>query len=626
MQNWPIEFDALTTEEKQRLESYLQHVQHSAEACLFRAGDSGDSAFIIDEGKLRLELEQDELDSENVITTMGSGTLLGELVLLDKQPRSVSAFAETELSLYMLTEKALATLVSKHTDLAVKVYAALGVGCAHKLRQTNQRMSEALVLSHGSMPSVDRMVETATQAQKQLAAIDEASIDKVLSQLCEAILEKAENLASKVVKQTTLGNIQDKATKHRNVCLGVYSNIVGRTGHGIVGRKRRGDVTELGDAMGVVFGLIPVTNPVSTACFKSMISLKSRNAIILSPNRLGSAVVIETVDIIRAVLKKHGLPEDAIQVVRERSNRVLSNAFMHHKGIALILATGGAAMVQAAYRSGTPAIGVGAGNTPCLIAADADISHAAKSIVRSKSFDNGLICGSEHNLIVVESVREKLIAALEREGAAILLAEEIEPFTSKVIAKKTGHLGRIAIGQDADKIADKTGIKRDYPIRLLIVPSESISADNPWAKEKMAPVLSLFTVADDQAGLDAAEQILHIEGCGHTAVIHTKNRQLAKDFGSRVPAARILVNSPAMQGIVGLCTGLEPSLTLGCGSYGGNSTTDNVSYQHLMNIKRIAWFLPRRKLEEHLARVSHSSTKLLMGIRLLGFMRRMFNR
>jgi len=622
MRKWPEEFNSFTEEEKNQFKSYFQFIEIPVDTCLFKAGDKGDYAVIIDEGKLRLEFERAELDSENVLCTIDSGTLFGELVLFDKGMRSLAAYAETDASLYIITDKALDKLVKENAPLAIKVYAAFGSSAAKKLRESNKRMSDLLVMSYGSMSDVDQMIETSAKAQKQLVGIDEERIDKVLFEISEAITEKSEYLSMEAVKQTHLGNVKDKTAKTRYFCVSLYYKLVGKKGYGVVSRKRMNGVMDVADAMGVIFGLIPVTNPVSTACFKSMISLKSRNAIILSPNRIGSAVVIETVDIIRQILGKNDFPVDVIQVIRERSNRALSNTYMRHKGIALILATGGSEMVRAAYGSGNPAIGVGPGNAPCLIASDADIAHAAKSIIRSKSFDNGLICGSEHNLIVVKSQKESLLKALEQEGAAILTEEETGNFTNTVISTKTGHLGRMAVGQDANKIAAKTGIERDYSIRLIIVPSEKISSENPWTKEKMGPVLSIFTVDDDIAGIEASEKILNIEGSGHTAAIHTASRKLVNEFGRRMPASRILVNSPAMQGISGLCTGLEPSLTLGCGSFGGNSTTDNVNYRHLMNIKRVAWFLPHKKLEKHLAAMANSTLNILLGIRFLGYFRR----
>jgi len=626
MQKWPKEFNTFTEEEKKQFEAYFQYIEIPIDTCLFNVGDNGDFAIIIDKGKLRLEFEREELDTENVLCTLGEGTLFGELVLLDQGVRSLAAYAETETSLYIITNKALAKIVVENPSLAIKVYAALGSSAANKLRDSTKRMSDYLVMSHGSMSVVDNMVDTAKKAQEQLVGIDEKRIDKVLYEICEAIIEKSEDLAVKAVKQTRLGNVKDKTSKQKNICFALYYKLAGRKGHGVVSRKKLNGVQDVADAMGVIFGLIPVTNPVSTACFKSMISLKSRNAIILSPNRIGSSVVIETIDIIREVLKKNDFPVDAIQIIRERSNRTLTNAYMRHKGISLILATGGSEMVRAAYGSGNPAIGVGPGNTPCLIASDANIQHAAKSIIRSKSYDNGLICGSEHNLVVVKSQEQPLLKALEQEGAAILTEEETKTFTHTVISNKTGHLGRMAVGQDPDKIAEKSGIKRDYPIRLIVVPSETISSDNPWTKEKMGPILSFFTVADDDSGIKASQTILEIEGSGHTAAIHTSSRTLAQEFGKRIPASRILVNSPAMQGISGLCTGLDPSLTLGCGSFGGNSTTDNVNYRHLMNIKRVAWFLPHKKMEEYLASMSNSTTKILKGLRLFGYIRgKLFN-
>jgi len=255
-----------------------------------------------------------------------------------------------------------------------------------------------------------------------------------------------------------------------------------------------------------------------------------------------------------------------------------------------VLATGGATMVKAAYRSGTPTIGVGPGNAPTLICEDADLQHAAECVVMSKSFDNGLVCGSENNLVVVEAVREGFVEALKKAGAAILTADETRRFTSAAVVEAKQQFRNELVGQSAATIAAAAGIARDYPIQLIVVPADGTS-DEVYGREKMAPILSLYTVRDAQHGIELSLDLLHQEGTGHTAVIHTRNADTINRFAAAVPASRILANSPASHGVIGFTTGLMPSLTLGCGTFGSNSTTDNVSYRNLLNIKRLAHYM-----------------------------------
>jgi len=247
-------------------------------------------------------------------------------------------------------------------------------------------------------------------------------------------------------------------------------------------------------------------------------------------------------------------------------------------------------MVKAAYRSGTPTIGVGPGNAPALICADADLQHAAECVVISKSFDNGLVCGSENNLVVVRSVRDAFVDALVKAGAAVLTSEEVARLTARVVVPGKEEFRGELLGQSAAAIAGFVGIKREYDIQLIVVPVEGHSCDHVYAREKMAPILSLFTVRNEQEGLDLSLDLLQSEGTGHTAVIHTRDDQQINRFAAAVPASRILANSPASHGVIGFTTGLMPSLTLGCGTFGSNSTTDNVSYRNLLNIKRLAHY------------------------------------
>jgi acyl-CoA reductase-like NAD-dependent aldehyde dehydrogenase len=293
---------------------------------------------------------------------------------------------------------------------------------------------------------------------------------------------------------------------------------------------------------------------------------------------------------VREALRVHGAPDDLVQWIRHRTSRRTTTRYMSHPGVSLVLATGGAGMVKAAYRSGTPAIGVGSGNAPCYVTASADVRRAARQIVASKSFDNGLICGAEHNLVVDEVVRDALAAELEAAGAAVLVPEEAPGFLAAVVDARTNAFRPEAIGQSAQAVADATGIVRGHPIRVIVVPGTPDLA-GPMTGEKMTPILSLFVVRGEAAGFALCKRILERQGAGHTAIIHTADAEAARRFGVEMPACRVLVNSPGVHGASGLTSGLDISFTIGCGTFGGNSTTDNVTYRHLLNIKRLAEYV-----------------------------------
>ena len=561
---------------------------------LFRAGEVGDGCYIIDSGDVRLELprqklDSDGLDSEPVLAYLRAGSLLGELSLLDQLPRSASAFAETPVTARRLSSTAIEELSEQHPRIGVAVLRALGRDAALKLRKTNERLAEHLVGDEPD-PEVDEMVARAQAAQREFERWPEERVDALLHGVAQAVAARAEELAILAVRETRMGNVPDKVTKNLLASMHVLGSLAGKPGYGPVRSDEARGVTEIATPAGVVFGIIPMTNPVSTAIFKTLISLKARNALILSFQRACLKVGNATGEVIQAALEQGGAPEGLVQWVKDRTSRKKTARFMGHPGVGLILATGGAGMVKAAYSSGTPAIGVGPGNTPTLIAADALIDQAAQAIVTSKSFDNGLICGAEHNLVVEEKARQALGEALERAGAAVLSPEEVALFTAKAIRPDGHGFRRQAVGQSAQQIADFVGLKRDYPIKVIVVPTE-VDLSSPYAEEKMLPVLSLFSVGDVEEGMRLSLELLGHQGAGHTAVIHSTDPATIQRFGMVMPASRILVNTPAVHGCFGVTSGLVPSLTLGCGTFGKNSTTDNVSYHNLVNIKRMATYV-----------------------------------
>ena len=588
----PPPLDHLDADDLAFLDAHLEPVSYAAGTCIFHSGEPGDSCLVIDAGDVRLEIGRAELDSEAVLAYLEPGSLLGELALLDDQPRSVSAWAETAVTGRRLTSVALADIAERQPRLAGAVLHALGRDAARKLRRTNARLAEFIV-PEGGDTSVDDTVARAWEAQRAFDGWDEARVDALLLDLATAIAERAREFAEATVAETGIGNVAHKTEKNVVASLGVFRSFAGRPGRGIIAELTERGITEVASPAGVVFGLVPQTNPVATAIFKALIALKGRNAIILSYHR-SCRELSETVGtLLHGVMDRHGAPRDLLQWVRGRTSRKTTQDYMSHPGVSLVLATGGAAMVKAAYSSGTPAIGVGPGNTPCLVTASADLTHAARSIVASKSFDNGLICGAEHNLVVEAAAAEEFTRALVEAGAAVLSPDEAARFMGAMVDPRTHGFRAIAVGQPAAAIAGRLGIARPFPIQVIVVPMDAAHPDwgSPLTGEKMLPVLSLFVVADFEAGIALSLQLLAHQGAGHTAIIHTTDRTALERFALAIPASRVLVNSPGAQGVCGATTGLDPSFTLGCGTFGGNSTTDNVTWRHLVNVKHVARFV-----------------------------------
>jgi acetaldehyde dehydrogenase / alcohol dehydrogenase len=458
---------------------------------------------------------------------------------------------------------------------------------AGKWQQDKPALSESIADARD--PEIDALVARSVTAQQVFAIWPEERVDALLRDLAATIADHAEQLAAATVAETGIGNIADKTQKNCFASMEVYRSLAGKPGAGVVHVDDARQVAEVASPVGVVLGLIPMTNPVATLIFKTLICLKGRNALILSchPRTLG--VTEQTGQLIQATLRRHGAPPALVQWIRRWTGHAMTHTFMRHPGVALILATGGSAMVKAAYSSGKPAIGVGTGNAPAWVCADADVESAARMVVESKSFDHGVICGSEHHMVVDAAVRARFIAALEGQGAAVLSEDAARRFTAQAFDSTTGKLRNDLIGQSAERIALELGIQVVPGTRLLVVPAGVNAIDGPYGREKLAPVLSLFTVVGVEAGLDACKRLLANEGRGHTAIIHTGSDALARRFGIEIDASRILVNTCGAQGCIGIGTGLAPSLMLGCGTFGGTSTTDNVGYKHVLNIKRIAY-------------------------------------
>ncbi len=574
------------------LEQALEPVRFKRNQQIFPVGGPGDGCYVIDRGVVRIQLDREDLDSDGVIAFQDAGSVLGEIALLDRGPRSASAYAHEEVEARRLDVQALERLMQQDPSVGAALYRALGQAAAHKLRSSTERLVE--VTFGTADPDADAMVRRAAEAHAGFVGSSERRVDALLFDMARTIADQSRALAQATVEETQVGNVRDKTRKNQVASFAVFQSLVGQAGIGPVAFDERRLVEEIASPIGVIFGLVPITAPVATMIFKTLVALKGRNAIILSPHRRALGVSNRTGEILRGILRRHGAPEDLLQWVKERNSRKRTTYFMRHPGVSLVLATGGQSMVEAAYASGTPALGVGPGNAPTLVTAGADLAHAARSVVMSKSFDNGLVCAGESNLVVAREVCVALVAELERQGAAVLSPQEAAGFVEKAIDPETGAFRPIVLGQPAEVIARTLGIERGHPIRVLVVPTDRAVPANALAREKLAPILSLFTVAGADEGIALSKALLEIDGIGHTASVFTDDEELAGRFGTEMPASRIFWNSPTTHGTIGLTTGLVPSMTLGCGTFAGNSTTDSVSFKNLRNLKRLARYLPER--------------------------------
>jgi acyl-CoA reductase-like NAD-dependent aldehyde dehydrogenase len=565
------------------IEAHLETVRFSQGSCLMREGSPGDACYVIVAGEVRVEVERPDFDSNGVVSFMGPGAVCGELGLLDDSPRSASVYAHTDVTARRLTAGALGELCDRDPATGVMMLRWLARNAAEKARAFSKHLEE-FIFTDEPDPAVDALIARSAAARESIAEWPEEKADALITALATRVAGHAEELAAATVAETGIGCVADKVEKNLFGSLGVAKSLVGKPGVGVIDEGE--SLTEIADPVGVVLGLIPVTNPVSTLVFKALICIKARNALIASCHPHAAEVGAMTMDLLREVLVRHGASADLVQSVPRRPTRRTTAALMHHPGVSMILATGGTAMVKAAYSSGTPAIGVGPGNAPAWICADADVEAAARMVVASKAFDHGLICGSENNLVVDRSVREAFIGALRQAGAAVLDAAECERLAR--VAFDGDHLSRTVLGQAATAIAAQAGIEVPAGVRLLVAPLPLGAMPGPFGREKLAPILSLFTADGEDDGIGLCLRLLGNGGAGHSAVIHTRSERLQLSFAQQMPVSRIMVNGPAAQGCIGWGNGLTPSLTLGCGTYGGTSTTDNVTYTNLINIKRLA--------------------------------------
>ena len=434
-----------------------------------------------------------------------------------------------------------------------------------------------------------KRIQELKEAQKIFATYTQEQVDEIFRQAALAANNARIKLAKMAVEETGMGIVEDKVIKNHFAAEYIYNQYKDMKTCGVLEEDKTFGVTKIAEPIGVIAAIVPTTNPTSTAIFKTLIALKTRNAIIISPHPRAKKATIAAAKVVLDAAVKAGAPEGIIGWIDEPSVELSGNVMRESD---IILATGGPAMVKAAYSSGRPALGVGAGNTPAIIDETAHIKMAVNSILLSKTFDNGVICASEQSIVVLEEVYDEVKKELADRGAYILKGEEIDK-VRKVILNDRGGLNADMVGQSAYKIAQMAGVNVPESAKVLVGEVTSVELEEPFSHEKLSPVLAMYKAKSFEEALDKADRLIELGGMGHTSILYTdqiKSKDRILTFGERMKTARTLINMPAAQGAIGDLFNfkLAPSLTLGCGSWGGNSVSENVGPKHLINIKSIA--------------------------------------
>ena len=455
-----------------------------------------------------------------------------------------------------------------------------------------------------SIQETRELLRQAKQAQRTLAGMSQEQLDKITAAIAAAAGEHARRLADMAVEETGFGKKEDKELKNRFAATTLYEAIRDEKTHGILAENREKRTIDIGVPVGIVAGLVPSTNPTSTVIYKSMICMKAGNPIIFSPHPSAVNCILETVNVVRRAAEGAGAPAGSISCITTPTLEA-TNALMRHDDTRLILATGGGAMVKAAYSSGTPAIGVGAGNGPAYIHHTADVRLAVKRILDSKTFDNGTICASEQSIICDDDMVPAVKAEMERQGAYFLDDEEREKL-GRFILRANGTMNPEIVGRSVKTIANLAGLEKvPATARVLVAKETGVGRGHPYSNEKLGPILAFYTAENYEKVCEKVCEILHYEGAGHTFSMHTNDDKMVDYFARRVPASRVMVNTPSALGGIGGTTALQPALTLGCGAVGGSATSENVGPMHLLNLRYVAYGL--KELDEIRASVPDRS-------------------
>jgi acetaldehyde dehydrogenase (acetylating) len=431
------------------------------------------------------------------------------------------------------------------------------------------------------------LARRAKQALGQLAEFSQQQIDAVVDAMAAAATATADPFARLAVEETGYGVVEDKVQKNLFSSEKVYAFIKPIRTVGVIGRDESRKIVEIAEPFGVVAAVIPSTNPTSTAIYKILISIKARCPIVISPHPAAVRCITHVAEVMYDAACRAGAPEGSIGWMKTVTLEG-TQELMKHRDVAVILATGGMGLVRAAYSAGKPAYGVGPGNAPAYIERSADIQKAVRDIITGKTFDNGVLCSSENSVVTDEAIAEEVKREFIRQGGHFLAPAEIDAVGKALISPQ--RLPNPAlVGRSAAYIAEKSGVAVPKDTTVLLAELAGVGRDYPLSIEKLCPVLSFYVVKDWTQGCERCIQILRYGGMGHTMSIHSKNEDVILQFGLRKPAFRIVVNTPTTHGSVGLTTGLDPAMTLGCGGWGGNITSDNISPRHLINVKRLAY-------------------------------------
>ena len=437
------------------------------------------------------------------------------------------------------------------------------------------------------MAEARTLARRARQAQSEIAELSQERIDAIVDAMAAAVAPQCESLARLAVDETGFGVVADKVQKNEFAADRVYRFIKPMKTVGVLQRLEDRKIVEIAEPFGVVAAIVPTTNPTSTAIYKILISLKARCAIVISPHPSAVRCITRVAEIMNEAARGAGAPDGSINwmttVTLEGTQELMKS-----RDVAVILATGGMGLVRAAYSSGKPAYGVGPGNAPCYVESSAEIRKAASDIIIGKTFDNGLLCSSPNSVVVDNAVAEELKREFIKQGAYFLNATESD-VVAKILITPQRLPNPALVGRSATYIAEKSGITVPSSTRVLVAPLGGVGRDYPLSIEKLCPVLSWYVVPDWRAACERCKEILRYGGMGHTMSIHSRNDQIVLEFGLKKPAYRIVVNTPTTHGSVGMTTGLDPAMTLGCGGWGGNITSDNISPKHLLNVKRLAY-------------------------------------
>ena len=438
-----------------------------------------------------------------------------------------------------------------------------------------------------SIQEARELARRARRAQGHLGELSQERIDAIVDAMAAAVTPQAETLARLAVEETGFGVVADKVQKNLFSSERVYRFIRPMRTVGVVNRIEDRKVVEIAEPFGVVAAIVPSTNPTSTAIYKILIALKARCAIVLSPHPSAVRCISRSAEIMAQAARAAGAPEDSIlwmtTVTLEGTQEL-----MKAREVAVILATGGMGLVRAAYSAGKPAYGVGPGNAPAYIERSADVPKAVRDIITGKTFDNGVLCSSENSVVVDEAVADLARQSFVEHGAHFLSGSEIDA-VARVLVTPQRLPNPALVGKTALEVARQAGISVPAGTRVLIAPLAGVGRDFPLSIEKLCPVLSYYVVKDWREGCERCMQILRYGGMGHTMAIHSRDEAVILEFGLKKPAFRICVNTPTTLGSIGLTTGLDPAMTLGCGGFGGNITSDNITPRHLLNIKRLAY-------------------------------------